>query len=107
MIRSEKQEDLLKCHVMHSLPGRLRVAAHGLQYSQEENGGIAGEPARTSGVRLAHVTPCTGGILLQYDAQVMNSAELAEQIELVLSRHAMSALRAHIHKAAKKRLKRP
>ena len=94
MIRKENQDDLMKGRVMHNLPGRLRLAAAGLKYLQEESGEIAAELAGIHGVRRARVTPCTGGVLLEYDEDVLDAFELAEQTDLVLARHAMAALRA-------------
>ena len=94
MIRKENQDDLMKGRVMHNLPGRLRLAAAGLKYLQEESGEIAAELAGIHGVRRARVTPCTGGVLLEYDEDVLDALELAEQTDLVLARHAMAALRA-------------
>ena len=94
MLRKEHTDDLMKSRVMHSLPGRLRLAADGLHYLKEESPDIAAELARIPGVRLAQVTPCTGGVLLQYDRNTLNSAELSEQVDLVLARHSMAALRA-------------
>ena len=94
MIRKENQDDLMKGRVMHNLPGRLRLAAAGLKYLQEESGEIAAEMAGIHGVRRARVTPCTGGVLLEYDEDVLDALELAEQTDLVLARHAMAALRA-------------
>ena len=94
MIRKENQDDLMKSRVMHNLPGRLRMEADGLKYLKEESGEIAAELARIPGVRLARVTACTGGVLLQYDHNVVDALELTEQIDMVLARHAMAALRA-------------
>ena len=83
----------MKTRVMHSLPGRLRLAAEGLQYLKEESSAIAAELAAIPGVRLVRVTACTGGILLQYDRSMADSAELTGQADLVLARHSMAALR--------------
>ena len=94
MIRKENQDDLMKSRVMHNLPGRLRMEADGLKYLKEESGEIAAELARIPGVRLARVTACTGSVLLQYDHNVVDALELTEQIDMVLARHAMAALRA-------------
>ena len=94
MIRKEIQDDLMKGRVMHTLPGRLRLAAEGLKYLKDESGEIAGELAHIPGVRRARVTPVTGGLLLEYDESVLDALELAEQADLVLARHAMAALRA-------------
>ncbi len=94
MVGNVNQEELMKSRVMHNLPGRLRLAASGLKYLREQSGEIAAELAGLPGVRLARVTACTGGILLQYDEGALDSRELAGQVDLVLARHAMTALRA-------------
>ena len=83
----------MKTRVAHSLPGRLRLTAEGLRYLKEESPAIAAELASIPGVQLARVTVCTGGILLQYDRGMVESAELSEQADLVLARHSMAALR--------------
>ena len=84
----------MKSRVMHSLPGRLRLAAEGLKYLKEESPEIAAELARIPGVVRARVTACTGGALLEYDRAALDSHELGEQVDLVLARHGMAALRA-------------
>ena len=84
----------MKSRVMHSLPGRLRLAAEGLQYLKDESAEIAAELAGIPGVRLARVTACTGGILLQYDEKNLESSFLSEPTDLVLARDSMAALRA-------------
>ena len=94
MLKKENHDDFMKCRVMHSLPGRLRLAAEGLQYLKDEAAEIAAELAHMPGVRQARVTACTGGILLLYDRELVDSGELAEQADLVLARRAMAALRA-------------
>ena len=94
MLRKENQEDFMKSRVMHSLPGRLRLKVQGLEFLQDESRDIATELAAISGVSSARVTACTGGVLLQYDKNLLDSAELCEQADLVLARHGMAALRA-------------
>ena len=94
MLRKEHIDVFMKSRVMHSLPGRLRLAAEGLQYLKDESAEIAAELAGIPGVRLARVTACTGGILLQYDEKNLESSFLSEQTDLVLARYSMAALRA-------------
>ena len=94
MLRKEHIDVFMKSRVMHSLPGRLRLAAEGLQYLKDESAEIAAELADIPGVRLARVTACTGGILLQYDEKNLESSFLSEQTDLVLARYSMAALRA-------------
>ncbi len=84
----------MKGRVMHSLPGRLRLKAQGLEYLQDESRDIAAELAGIAGVTSARVTPCTSGLLLQYDKNRLDSSELCERVDLVLARHGMAALRA-------------
>ena len=90
----EHTDDFMKSRVMHSLPGRLRLAAEGLRFLKDESVEIAAELAGIAGVRRARITPCTGGILLEYDRDALDSLDLAEQTDLVLARHSMAALRA-------------
>ncbi len=94
MLRKEHIDGFMKSRVMHSLPGRLRLAVEGLQYLKDESPEIAAELAGIPGVRLARVTACTGGILLQYDEKNLESSFLSEQTDLVLARYSMAALRA-------------
>ena len=94
MLRKEHIDGFMKSRVMHSLPGRLRLAVEGLQYLKDESPEIAAELADIPGVRLARVTACTGGILLQYDEKNSDSSFLSEQTDLVLARYSMAALRA-------------
>ncbi len=94
MLRKEHTDDFMKSRVMHSLPGRLRLAAEGLKYLKEESPEIAAELARIPGVVRARVTACTGGVLLEYDKAALDSHELGEQADMVLARHGMAALRA-------------
>ncbi len=94
MLKKENTEDFMKSRVVHSLPGRLRLSAEGLQYLKDESRDIAGELARIPGVRLVRITPCTGSILLQYNHGMLDSGDLAGQTDLVLARHNMSAMRA-------------
>lgn len=57
MVGNVNQEELMKSHVMHNLPGRLRLAASGLKYLKEQSGEIAaGAGKGCPGVRLARVT---------------------------------------------------
>ena len=94
MLRKEHIDDFMKGRILHSLPGRLRLAAQGLQYMTAESGEIATDLAQIPGVRRVRITACTGGILLQYDAKALEPGFLSEQVDLVLARYSMAALRA-------------
>ena len=94
MIRREIQDDLMKTRIAHNLPGRLRVTAEGLKYLQGEMQEIARELARIPGVRRARVTSVTGSVLLEYDENVLDALEMAEETDLVLAKYQMNALRA-------------
>ena len=94
MIRREIQDDLMKTRIAHNLPGRLRVTAEGLKYLQGEMQEIARELVRIPGVRRARVTSVTGSVLLEYDENVLDALEMAEETDLVLAKYQMNALRA-------------
>ena len=84
----------MKTRIAHNLPGRLRVTAEGLKYLQGEMQEIARELARIPGVRRARVTSVTGSVLLEYDENVLDALEMAEETDLVLAKYQMNALRA-------------
>ena len=94
MFRNESQEDIMKSRVAHSLPGRLRLVSRGLTYLYEQRREIAQELSAIPGVLSARVTPVTGGVLMTYDKFMLESGELTEQVDLVLAKYAMPALRA-------------
>ena len=50
MLKKEHQEGFMKTRVVHSLPGRLRLTAEGLQYLKDESAAIAAELAAIPGV---------------------------------------------------------
>ena len=107
MLRKEHIDGFMKSRVIHSLPGRLRLAVEGLQYLKDESPEIAAELADIPGVRLARVTACTGGILLQYDEKIPDSSFLSEQTDLVLARYSMAALRARHAKSGDEPVEAP
>ena len=84
----------MKTRIAHNLPGRLRVTAEGLKYLQGEMQEIARELARIPGVLRARVTSVTGSVLLEYDENVLDALEMAEETDLVLAKYQMNALRA-------------
>ncbi len=84
----------MKTRIAHNLPGRLRVTAEGLKYLQGEMQEIARELVRIPGVRRARVTSVTGSVLLEYDENVLDALEMAEETDLVLAKYQMNALRA-------------
>ena len=94
LFRKESQEDIMKSRVMHSLPGRLRLYSRGLTFLYEQRSEIAHEIASIVGLKSVRITPMTGSILLFYDKQITDSGDICEQVDLVLARYTMPALRA-------------
>ena len=94
LFRKESQEDIMKSRVTHSLPGRLRLYSRGLTFLYEQRGEIAREIASIVGLESVRITPVTGSMLLFYDKLTTDSGEICEQVDLVLARYTMPALRA-------------
>ncbi len=94
LFRKESQEDIMKSRVTHSLPGRLRLYSRGLTFLYEQRSEIAREIASIVGLESVRITPVTGSILLFYDKLTTDSGEICEQVDLVLARYTMPALRA-------------
>ena len=84
----------MKSRVTHSLPGRLRLYSRGLTFLYEQRGEIAREIASIVGLESVRITPVTGSMLLFYDKLTTDSGEICEQVDLVLARYTMPALRA-------------
>ncbi len=94
MLHKESQKDWMKCHVMHSLTGRVRFRVTGLAFLHDTMQEIAAELAAVPGVVKAQVTPCTESVLLCFDPKQADTEGLTEQVDLIFARYAMPAMRA-------------
>ncbi len=94
MLHKESQKDWMKCHVAHSLTGRVRYKVTGLSFLHNEMNELASELAKIHGVSKAQVTPCTESVLLCFDPAQVRMDELAEQVDLIFAKYAMPAMRA-------------
>ncbi len=94
MLHKESQKDWMKCHIMHSLTGRVRFRVTGLAFLHDSMKELADELISLPGVVKAQVTPCTESVLLCFDPQQTDTDALTEQVDLIFARYAMPAMRA-------------
>ena len=94
MLHKESQKDWMKCHIMHSLTGRVRFRVTGLAFLHDAMKELADELAGLPGVVKAQVTPCTESVLLCFDPKQADTDVLTEQVDLIFARYAMPAMRA-------------
>ena len=94
MLKRESIRDWMKAQIAHSLPGRLRLVVHGLEYIQEERRDLAEELAGIPGVYRVRVTIPTSGILIEYNPDRMEAALMLEQANMVIQKYAMVTYRS-------------
>lgn len=94
MLHKESQKDWMKCHIMHSLTGRVRFRVTGLAFLHDAMKELADELTGLPGVVKAQVTPCTESVLLCFDPKQADTDALTEQVDLIFARYAMPAMRA-------------
>lgn len=68
--------------VVHRVPGRLRLALHGLKRQPRRARRVERAIAGLPGVTAASASPCTGRVLIQYDPRRTSAEWLTMQIEL-------------------------
>ena len=94
MLKRESIRDWMKARIAHSLPGRLRLVVPGLEFMQTEQRELAQELAGIPGVYRIRLTVPTSGILLEYDASMLDAASMLERANMVIQKYAMTVYRS-------------
>ena len=94
MLKRESARDWMKVRIAHSLPGRLRLVAPGLEYIQAERHELAAELAAIAGVKRARINVPTAGVLLEYDPARLDAPAMLERANLVIQKYAMAVYRS-------------
>jgi hypothetical protein len=68
----------VRAHLVHRLPGRLRLRAVALKGNVQAIARRRRQLAKITGVILVEANPSTGSFLLKYDPAVLPSANVAE-----------------------------
>ena len=74
-------------HVVHSIPGRIRLRAHNLYGKAQHADNIVRKLSAINGLHEAEASPTTGSITMRYDHSALNSvgffAEVAAALALI------------------------
>lgn len=63
-------------HLVHSIPGRLRVKLPGLKRNEQEAAQVRAFLARFEGVLAYQVTTLTGSVIIRYDPTLTNASTI-------------------------------
>jgi cation-transporting P-type ATPase C len=86
-----RKTPLLKCEIIHSIKGRIRIGIRALQYLEDYSEDLAKNLNNITAIREAHVNSLTKNILIFYDSQVATPEDLLEIVEAVFSSYSLVA----------------
>jgi len=89
-----KAKPLLKCEVIHQLPGRVRIGCRALRYLNAHTGEIRQRLEDLMPVTQACVSVLTENVLLHFDCEQATFEEIIEQTESVLGSYSLIAYKA-------------
>ena len=67
MIFKSKKKPLLACHVIHSVPGRIRIGCRALQFLGEQKEEIESRLAKDFAVTNATLSSVTENVVIEFD----------------------------------------
>ncbi len=89
--RSTDKAPLLKCKVLHQLPGRIRIHCRALNYLRRYEGDILNKVEELDFVRQAKISAITANILILYNPGETNPDLIPGSIEEIVSMFSIPA----------------
>ena len=89
---TKKETPLLKCEVVHSLPGRSRIACRAIKYLSKDQEALKERLESLSAVYSATVSIVTGNVLILHEVKT-SSLALLEVVENVIASFSLSAFK--------------
>jgi len=89
-----KAQPLLKCEVIHQLPGRVRIACRALRYLSDHAEEVRHRLDDLMPVAQVRVSVLTENVLLHFDCAQATTDEIVEQTESVLGSYSLIAYKA-------------
>ena len=96
MLKSKKREPLLKCRVVHSLAGRVRIGCRALTYLAGHTDEITTSISKIHGVIEVTVSNITANLVVRYDVKRTEQAHLVDAVETTLATYSFQAHRAEM-----------
>ncbi|HJO94707.1 MAG TPA: heavy metal translocating P-type ATPase [Victivallales bacterium] len=82
------RQSAMNCHIIHSLPGRIRISCRRLSCLVDFNNDILQKINSTEGVVESKISNITSNILLYYKSDVVNQNTLLKVVENIISQYA-------------------
>ncbi|EDS77600.1 metal cation-transPorting p-type ATPase C CtpC [Clostridium botulinum C str. Eklund] len=89
-----KKSPLLRCNVIHSVPGRIRIGCRAIGYLGEYKDKIYEKINKVKYIKDVKINIITKNILIFYDVSVFQQQELIEIVEGCLSDYSLLAYKA-------------
>lgn len=84
---------LLKCRLIHLIPGRVRINCTALKYMRRSHSTLLEQIVQTHGVQHIEFSGITTNILIFYDTKVLNAQEVVELTESLISTYSYNAVK--------------
>ena len=95
---SKKETHLMKVSVVHSLPGRIRIRSKSLKYLAKISEELIENIKKCTSFKDVKYTPETGGLLINYDMEHLNSEDVVEIIESQIGTYSLQIYQSHREK---------
>lgn len=90
----KKEVPLLKCEIIHSIPGRIRLRCRAIKYFSKCIDDLTNDLKNISFIKDAKISLVTSNVLIHYDNTSMMNDDIIEVIESVISTYSLIAYKA-------------
>lgn len=91
MALRKKEKPLLKCDIVHSLQGRIRIECRALKHLEDYSEDLTKNLNNISVIKESNVSTITKNILIFYDDKMASAEDIVEIAESVLSSYSLVA----------------
>jgi len=79
----------LKCILIHSLPGRVRIQCYALEHLSSSNIDIKSKIDNLNGINSIHISNITKNLLITYDPLILKEEIIVDSVESIISQYAL------------------
>lgn len=90
----KREVPLLKCEIIHSIPGRIRLKCKAIKYFDECFQSLTNDLNNISFITNAKVSLITNNVLIYYDNTSMINEDIIEVVESVISTYSLIAYKS-------------
>ena len=82
-----REPSLIRCNIIHSLPGRVRVSCKAIRYIEKFKDEIESNIKKLSFIKDININELTGNALILYDSKRANKNNIKEVFEISISKY--------------------